>query len=98
MKIEIEIQEEALKACFLGAEGAIPSGTRITKINSDLGDRVLDGAKGVVEGSMIIAGRSDEGLPPPSSKCTRYAYLVHWDFDLLKNLTFVVDGKIQADI
>ena len=53
------------------AEGALPNGTRIEKVNSEPGDGHPDGAVGTVIGSIgpaVIPGFPD-----------RYVYFVVWD-------------------
>ena len=50
------------------AEGAIPNGTRIVKVNSEAEDAHVDGAPGVVIGSMA------EPEHPG-----RFGYFIEWD-------------------
>jgi hypothetical protein len=64
------------------AEGAIPNGSRVRKINSEEGDAHDDGSLGTVVGSMDATGLPEDLLAClPEHLVSEYVYFVAWDAD-----------------
>ena len=71
------------------AEGALPNGTRIEKVNSEPGDGHQDGAAGTVIGSI--------GPVEIPDFTDRYAYFVAWDEDPGAGLPVGIrEGRVKA--
>lgn len=78
------------------AEGAIPNGTHIRKVNGEFGDGTPDGTIGVVVGSLSAAEISAverEKLPPPHRNAD-YAYFVEWRTNT-QQVVGVIGTKIE---
>ena len=73
------------------AEGALPNGTRIEKVNSEPGDGHQDGAAGTVIGSI--------GPVEIPDSTYRYAYFVAWDEDPGAGLPVGIrEGRVKAAV
>lgn len=72
------------------ADGAIPNGTPIQKINSEDKDAHPNGSRGVVLGSVDL-----RGLGPTPAGCmpTDFVYWVEWQ-EKPKHAIFVIGSKI----
>ena len=71
------------------AEGALPNGTRIKKVNSEPGDAHQDGAAGTVIGSI--------GPVETPDFTDRYVYFVVWEEDPGTGLPVGIrEGRVNA--
>lgn len=59
------------------AEGAIPNGTTIVKVNSEDTDGHPDGSRGVILGSLDARDLPTDGIAPHLLPVT-YVYFVEW--------------------
>jgi hypothetical protein len=72
------------------AEGAIPNGERVIKVNSEPGDSNPNGTGGVVIGSIAVPKKAQDTLQRYDVK---HGYFIEWD--TFPAPVFVVDIKVQ---
>lgn len=71
-------------------KGAIITGRKIKKVNSEDGDRTPDGREGVVLGSISLPNQEAFIL---EDRVAVYGYLVQWDGDQVP--IFTTDNKVE---
>jgi hypothetical protein len=71
--------------------GAIVTGRRVKKVNSEEGDRTPNGREGEILGS--IAAPDLEPFYAPGGRIAVYAYFVKWDGDTVP--VFATDLKVE---
>ena len=71
------------------AEGALPNGSRVEKVNSERADGHRDGALGTVIGSIAV--------PETPGLTDRYVYFVAWDEDPAAGIPVGIRaGRVRA--
>lgn len=75
------------------AEGAIPNGAAVLKVNSEPGDGHPDGSVGIVVGSLDVGDLDTSGLPAGMPK-VKFLYWIEWK-SRPRHAVGIIDHKVR---